>query len=284
MKFDTPEDIGAEDTPIRASLLPDLFKCSKMFYEKTTQDGELGSSEAADTGNLAHVGIQAYHTLGGKLPTVLAAIKSAKAADYKEGDADRALAFVEKYIERCKQEKRGKVIRTEWKVKISIPCHPLDPTGKDIWITGTVDQVRDLGDTYYVVDHKTGYTPGASMLQIYAPQQAVYMLGTAQAYPDKKVLSYITRLQDLARKDLPFWWRMPFTVAQCLTVLQPVQEKIAMLRASRLQSATPGKHCEWCPKQVFPGCVTGETIESTPGRVVSSPRIALQTAAQLFGE
>lgn len=275
-----PMQLATKEFPIRASLLPTLFQCPKLFWERTLADGEdRDSNEPADTGSLAHLGIQAFHTLGG-MKAVAPAIKGGK-DKFPQGDPDKAFSFVSKYIEREKADPKGKIIKTEWQASITLPPAPFDPTGQEIVIFGTIDQIREFGkkEPLWVVDHKSGMTPGPSMVNKYTPQQAAYML-IAHRHFNRPVKGFITRIQDLYRRDQPFWWELPFGPEHCEAILQPVRTRIALLRMG-LQDATGGKHCDYCPQLTYPGCVSGTELHD--GRQLK-PRQTLTTVDELFAK
>ena len=250
--------LGSKDQPIRASLLPNLFKCPRFYMEKVIGDGNDIAGKDAHTGNLVHVGIQAYHQSGMKENQGKIAIEIA-AKVYPLGSTDDAIRLFEKYHKRETSERRGTVIHSEVHIEAKIPAADFDPTKEEIVIHGTVDQIRQIGrDTLYVVDHKTGRTGGADMVLSHMPQLAVYMLGVMDRFPDKKVEGFITRIQDLCRINLPYWWRMPMNGREgVLGVLKVVQHRIALLRMG-IYDATPGKWCEWCPLANYPACDTME--------------------------
>ena len=249
--------IGSRGRPIRASLLPNLFRCPRFYMEKVLGDKDDVAGEAAQTGNLVHVGIQTFHQSNGNEAQARAMVEASSKV-YVSGDVTEALRLLQKYCKRETSERRGIVSRSEEKIEVTLPPSPFDPTKEEIVIQGTVDQIRTIGrDTIYVVDHKTGRKPGADMVMEHATQLAVYMLGVKRMYPDKTVQGFITRIQDLCRADLPYWWPMPFggTEVEIFNVLQPIIDRIAVIRMQRHHS-TPGKHCEWCPLSQYPSCIT----------------------------
>lgn len=260
-----------------------------MFYERFQADGSI-DDVAANTGSMVHAGIEAYHKSKGNLASGVKAIAVAK-VKYPSGDVDEATILLRKYVEREKSNPRGKALtdNIEFQGTFKIPCSPLDKTGQEIVITGTVDMLReDMPPTKFrpyrhfgVVDHKSGRRYGADMLEYYTPQQAVYMLIAAQQLGRDDIGCYITRLQDLKRCDLPFYWEFEFNVSDCLKLLTPVQTRIAEIR-SGLHSATPGKHCEYCAVKPYPNCVTGRGPLAVEPQATATRNIPL-TTAELFG-
>lgn len=260
--------------------------------EKVLGDGNDIAGKDAHTGNLVHVAIQAFHLAGNKQSAGVDAINNSIKV-YSEGDPEEAKRLYEKYCKREVSERRGEVIFCEEKVEVEIPPSRFDPTKEKIVIHGTVDLGRAIGrDTIYVIDHKTGRKPGADMVTYYAPQIAVYMLGVMRRYPEKKIVGFITRIQDLCRINLPYWWKMPFEGEDAvMRVLQVVQTRIAVLRMEEYEH-TPGKHCDWCPLRNYPHCnamplgsrpqpASTELAEKIQAARTPKPRVSLDT---LFGK
>jgi len=270
-------------------MLPYLFCCPKMFLERFQADGSI-DDVAANTGSMAHEGIEVWHKTKGKLEAAVKAIKASK-VKFPSGDVDEATILLRKYVEREKSNPRGAVLagNIEFQGTIKIPCSALDQTKQEIWVTGTVDQLREkMPPTKFrpyphfgVVDHKSGRRYGADMLEYYTPQLAVYTLIAAQQLGRDDIGCYITRLQDLKRCDLPFFWEFEFNVADCLRLLTPVQTRIAEIR-NAIHSSTPGKHCEYCAVKPYPNCVTGHPVELHNATPTARKPLPL-TTAELFG-
>jgi len=286
------QTIGDEQHPIRASSLPALFKCPRLFIEKVMVEGDQLGDEKAQTGNLVHAGIKAFHDYKGKgdALTHAKALMQLAAKVYTAGDYAEAERMLEAYARRELSERRGKVILCEEKITLTLAASPLDPTGNNIYITGTVDLVRLLGkDVLYIIDHKTGMTYGENMVKGYMAQLAAYGLAIMQRYPDKKYKTFITRIQDLKRSNLPFWWPMPGleTPEGCMKVLEVVVDRIAILRAGRIHH-TSSKECEtYCPLVMYPNCQNVELgvkpkLEQKPEVVKQQPKAMPLTVKDLF--
>jgi len=238
-----------------------------MFVEKFLADGRDPGGALAQTGSMVHLGIQVYHTREENHVAAITAMKASAEDLWPDADLDMALMLLAKYIDREKHERRGLVRQVEEAIKITIPCASFDPTGEEICINGTLDQIRVLVNKkkIMVVDHKTGQKGGAKMVRQHSPQLAAYMLGAAKLYPGHDVEGYITRIQDLRRSDLPYWWKMPFGLKDCMRILDPVRTRIAAIRAMAIDH-TPGDFCDYCMLQNYPGCNTVK-----PGKAIPLP-------------
>lgn len=294
---------GGIDCPLRASLLPTLFACSKSFWIKTMGDGQFESNEYADTGSMVHLGIQLFHTLKGDEVAARAAIFQSVKELYRHGNPDEAVSQFSAYVKREKADQRGEVIESEKEIKLQIAPHEIDHTGEMIHIWGTIDQIRRAGDWYYVVDFKTGQMHGINMVQSYFPQMVTYMYGVMQLFGTTKVKGFIARTRDLISSRNPFYWPIDADADRCEAFFDYVAYKVAMIRKGILD-VTPGKHCEYCNDlRYYPNCIDnkGQTRppKQTPtevkrGRVslahvasatnanpVARPRT---TAAAMFGK
>lgn len=274
-----PGTFASNADPLRASLLPSLFRCPKMFHKMIRDNNDSTErsmgEEPAQTGSLVHLGINAYNSPGGNLRAGLRAINNAR-QEYPDGNHDKAYSLFNKYVDRLSAEPRGRVVYSEWKVTVKLPPATFDPTQEEIVITGTLDTVRDCGDIDYVEDAKTGMMSGGEMVKYYAPQLAVYMIGCS-LQRGKPVAGFITRVADLVRKDLPFWHPMGFDLAGAYKVLDVVRSRVASIRAGMID-VTPGKHCDYCPLTPYPTCFTGREVEAKQKR----QRTPLTNVEELF--
>lgn len=222
--------------------------------ERVATDGMGEGNSAAQTGSLVHLGIQVYEVSANNRAKAIHSMEEAQRTMYKLADLKQAISMLDGYIQRAVSRPKGVVRHTEYIVTARIPCATFDPTGKEIVVQGTVDQVRELSDgTLEVIDFKSGRTSGPHMIEEYYLQLAGYTLGIAQKYKGRKITAYIGRLRDLTNNSEPYWWPLPFKVADLIRILAPVQIGIAAARAGLLPS-TPGAACEYCPMPAFPLC------------------------------
>lgn len=254
--------------------------------EKVLSDGQDDGRDksAADTGSLVHSGIQAYHGKpGGKKHAE--AMMGLAAKVFRQGDLEEALSLFSKYVDRHVADQRGTVLLSEEKIEVVLPPVSWDKTQENIVIHGTVDQVRELGRTgpLYVIDHKTSRYSGEDIVKNHMPQLSVYALGIIRRYPNRKVQVFVTRIRDLVRRNLPFWWPVVKlnTEEGCLRVLETVRNRIATLRMASYEH-TPGKHCEYCPLVNPLQCDTLELGFRPKIEPKAAPKPTM-TMEQLFG-
>lgn len=284
-----PELIATEKFPIRCSSLPYLLLCPNMFYmrwelEHSGTKGEAG--EAAQTGNLVHVGIQAWHGNKSKIQAT-DAMKRAKTI-YPLGNITDAIYLLERYIEReTARPMLGNVIATELEHKSKFQTEYGETekkkgmkSGTVIWFQGTMDMVRYYYDvsrsmpTFVLIDHKTGQSSGQDMIYQYYAQLAGYtvLLDDMIKQNDKRLnlssldkfkpgMSYvihpaITRIRALSRSNLQFQFPLPFNQHGAKRVMQAITHRIEILRTGH-KSAHPGKQCDWCESK-WPECELNE--------------------------
>lgn len=246
------KNLATDELPIRASNLPNLFSCPNFFVYKTMTDGMEPGGDAAQTGSIVHAGIALWETNGDSNKAILA-MNAEHRKNFPDGDIAEAIRLFQKYVERTKSDKRGKTIYVEEKIKFSYPCAKIDETKEPLVIMGTMDLTKELTDRYYVIDHKSGRMYGDEMIKSYAPQIAAYVYGAWHCKlqrTKKPVIGWITRLQDLARRDLPFYWETHIDLDRAVHILDMVAVEIALLRMG-IKKSTPGKFCEWCGMAEF---------------------------------
>ncbi len=135
---------------------------------------------AAQTGNLVHDAAEWFHKHASKtqeerVAAGLAALEAAR-AEFPDGDPAKARQIFGAYAADPINQ-RAEVKWIEEQVTLRLKACPTDPTGKDIVIVGTLDQVRRVDGEWSVWDIKTGdYKNGPDNVLDYLTQQAIYTL------------------------------------------------------------------------------------------------------------
>lgn len=249
------QSIATKDNPIRSSLLPNLFHCPTLFYDKWLTDGDESAGEPAETGSLVHEGIAVWHKTTNRAKAQ-EAMHNAKAEKFKLGDLSEAIRLFDKYIFRLTNSPYGKIKHIEKEVKFEWPCSKIDPTKENLWITGTIDLVTDLGYKHFVIDHKAGHKEAKNMVLEYPAQMAGYVMGAKLDLKVKgPIEALIARTRDLLRSDLKFYHETKVDIDVAAHILDNVANKIAIIRMGMLEQ-NPGKYCEvYCKLAYFPGCI-----------------------------
>lgn len=231
-------------------------------------DGMEAGGDYAQTGSIVHAGIAAWEKLPDSNKAILLMNKEHK-SKYPDGDIGEAIRLFQKYTERSKSDKRGKTEFIERKIEFHYPCSKIDETKQPIYIMGTLDLIKGFTDHYNVIDHKSGRMYGDDMVKSYSPQIAAYVYGAWECLlgkTKKPVTGWITRLQDLVRRDLPFYWETHIDLDRAVHILDTVAVRIALLRMG-ITDSTPGKFCDWCGMAEFSkaeSCVTGHRRIALP--------------------
>lgn len=251
-------DFATSKYYLRPSKVADFISCPLAVMLEFGPATDTLGGVAAQTGNLVHTGVQAYHTQTGEENDRVAAGLAALAAareKFPQGDQTRANRIYTNYT-RDPKNITAKVKWVEQRVRLVLKAEPYDPTGEDIVIDGTLDQVRWDGEHLSVWDIKTGERLSANeVLDEHIVQQSVYVLAARKSL-DASIepggLIYtpgyeITR----GRTHLPY----QMTVADCEATLSMVPILVAHARAGRPLAHPSLESCRYCEHKKYPKCL-----------------------------
>lgn len=218
--------------------------------------GSRESSASADTGSATHAMINAFNN--GK--EIAEAIEFVRAANmFPATDYDEAKKLFEAYAKDTRNDPKS-VVFSEVAVSFTLPAAKIDTTGKDIYITGTCDQIRTDGHSLSVWDYKTGKAHhGWDMLNVHALQLAAYTTGFSKT-PGLKlpvVPGGIIRGQDYFKKNITdrvVFWHANFEFNDCKKLLDIIRYRVAEIR-NKVVGFTPGSHCKYCPAKGLSNCM-----------------------------
>jgi RecB family exonuclease len=217
-------------------------------------EAEDGPGEAADTGSLTHLGVAAYHRADSHEKGVEAGYAAVRDGLERFPRADRAEAgrHLEAYVLDSRNQE-AEVVAVEQPVSLVLPAAPGDPTGQDIHLQGTVDQVRRHEGGLLVFDVKTGSTPGWQMLHDHLFQLCAYAAGATRWAGAEVLPGYLIRTQSYRKQGVDprsapegVFWGYRLTRDQCQLYLDQVREHVAQVRAGAVRFG-PGAHCSYCP-------------------------------------
>lgn len=277
-KSPKPVEVHRVIPAIRASSLPMLFSCPRLFMQKTQAEdyGKDAGEEPAQTGSLVHLGIAAFHAANGKTHAGIAAIERG-ASLYPLANQKKAMDWFLKYPGKFERRwtKNGYEVRfIEKQVTFTIPL----TEGKTVPVTGTIDLVLESCNDWAVIDHKSGQPPIDWMKQHYDPQLAGYMAGAKETLIpvscNKPVFGYINRLQDLHHHAGDCFHKLEFDLAGANTRLK----QAGALLALHTPVSIPGKHCSWC-SLCHPHCYL--TPEGTGGVAKEKGRQPLKVLTKI---
>lgn len=236
--------------PLRCSSLVNLVQCSKSVILRAMINEE---NEAAQTGSLIHLGINVYHKERKNELLALTAMAVAQ-AQFPLSNGAKAKKHFEQYTRRERKE-WGEIILCEEKVRFQIPPATYDPTQEEIYVEGTLDQLRKVSDGLLLVDVKTGSKRAAEMIHYYAMQIVAYQYAAQQMYPGELVKAAILRTADFIYGG-PVLHFVPWEPHQTAAILETVRHEVAQVRAGRVV-LRPGGHCQYCPARGIGNCKAG---------------------------
>lgn len=276
--------LGDKDQPFRCSKLAELVKCSMKVHLREALEINDEGGAAAQNGSLTHEGVAAFHIAHGtteeRKKAAWDAIASAQ-AKFPLSELNEVRLFITPYMndprnihakfyqypltenekELWKTNGRTDTYSIERQVDFTLPPHPLDSTGKLIYVQGTYDQVRNEGEPVKN-DLKTGKKTGWEMIHDYAVQMSAYVYGCRTTIPmfsnliRSKIIrnhGYRTRENKGESPDGVFW-AMPFNrFEQVEMILENIRLHVALWRNGEVQFG-PGPHCTYCEFQGLPGC------------------------------
>lgn len=248
---------ASDKRPLRPSKTETFLGCP-MSVVLSGWDEDPGGSKA-QTGNLIHDAVEAYHKAKADREAAgLAALAAARAA-FPDGDPVYAEKISRAYFADPANQ-TADVIFNEQPVRLELPCAPYDHTGLPVVIQGTLDQVRreTVGGrkALRVWDIKTGdrFTGEESLLH-YAVQQAVYVLA-ARASLDPSIepggLIYTPAYtRNRGSKFIPF----NHGIDECWVLVQPLVHWAAAIRNGEPIFRPDVERCKWCDHRPWPKCI-----------------------------
>ena len=246
-------DFGTEQNPLRASSLPTLSECPTMLLIRMYKlMDESRSKEAADTGNVIHVGIHELHH--GKSLEESIEVMGEALERFPEADFVRCIKHITAYsID--ERQKGFEVILEEKRIRLEIEPSENDPTKEKIVIYGTMDQVIRTGNGQLILrDIKTGKSmSGTDMIMHYAPQLAAYQLGASKLIGEKIQRACIVRTEDYFVKGRNVIHYAPWTYDECLSILSFIPSAVAAIRRGE-DIRKIGSYCNYCPAGGITAC------------------------------
>jgi hypothetical protein len=254
---------GSEHAPLRCSMLDGFNRCPMRYVLMYLEEAEDLAGEAAATGSVAHAAIAAYHRAGGHAGGVeagLAAIRDALDRFPRAKPEDAARHFADYAAD--PRHAAAEVVAVERAVRLVLPPAEGDPTGREVVVEGTVDQVRRHDGRPQVFDVKTGATPGWQMLHDYLFQISAYALAaTAElggpVEPGCLIRTQGYRKRGICPADAPegIFWPFGISLGRCRVYLDQVRDLVAQVRAGAVRFG-PGLHCRFCRLQGIWNCTT----------------------------
>jgi hypothetical protein len=253
---------GSKQAPLRCSGLDGLNRCPMKHVLTYLGEAADAPGEAAETGSVAHAAIAAYHRAPDHREGVeagLAAIRDACLDRFRRASPEDAARHFADYAADPRHS-AAEVVAIERAVRLVLPPAESDPTGREVVIEGTLDQVRRHEGRLLVFDVKTGATPGWQMLHDHLFQVVAYAAAATAGLGEPVEPGYLIRTQGYRKKgirpaDAPegVFWPFGLTPDHCRVYLDQVRELVGQVRAGAVRFG-PGPHCTYCPLGGIWGC------------------------------
>jgi hypothetical protein len=214
------------------------------------------SGPAADTGSAVHMAANAFHSLKSKAKgnaRLSVGVMRAALSEYPLADLDAAEKTFLRYSE-DERNKEAEIVLCEGKVNCTLPPWKDDPTQEEIYLIGTLDQIRRVDGRLVCCDIKNGQRlDGFEMIHSHALQLAAYQLAASKLIGERVDRACIIRTQDYVRQgkrgkalqDGPVFWNCPWSLSQAVTMLDSVRRVVASVRRGGVYAA-PNEGCRWC--------------------------------------
>lgn len=266
------DQIATDAFPLRASMTPHL-SCTLRWILLMLRDEEGGPGSAAQTGTLVHAAIDEW-LRGSSLAAAREHMDQLNAGFRSRGESEGDCAQATKWLDAYTGDRRnaplgqapadpafGIVEHAEANVVCRLDPADIDPTGQQVVIAGTLDQLRrgpdgmlrawDLKSTRFETTGGTGQT----MWLAYLLQLGIYALGAEQMLGEPvgvggiiALRGYGARLAD--RKEVFIPASLP--TEHLPLVLETVTEQIALIRSGHI-SPRVGPDCAKCYAASGPG-------------------------------
>ena len=255
------EAFGTEEYFLRPSQLKKLVHCNMLALLEATEDVVDAGGAAAQIGSVTHEAVAAFHKETNRNEKVEAGFAALLQAlpKFPLADANEAKLYFTHYSA-DPRNLNAELHAIEHPVKLTLPPHRSDPTGQDIIIRGTLDQIRVWENRLVVMDYKTGSKSTVfQMLNEYCYQLAAYYLAARESgFPvDAAFLirGYTYRERSaLLPSPSGVFIEMPLTEKRCYILLERVQAEVARIRSGEAQFGV-GANCQWCPMGGYQNCI-----------------------------
>ncbi len=249
-------DFASETHPLRPSKAGQLLKCPMSSFLSVMSEDDGGNS-AAHTGNLVHSAAAAYHRATGanaKRKEVGLAALAADLPKFPHGSKEKAETIFGKYADDPENE-GADVPWVEQSVTLVLEPAPNDPTGKPVWIVGTLDQVRRAKGRLRVWDIKTGAAKDTGeTMDEYLVQQACYTLAAQQTLDPNIEPGGIIYTPGYEKPRGKRFLDLKLTTDRCKMLLAPLVQYVAILRGGTPLFTPSAGACAWCKMRPYTNC------------------------------
>lgn len=247
---------ASEAFPLRCSALALLVKCPWRAVQMFLDMANDTSGIAADTGSAVHKAIAHWHTnergYKGAIKAMTDSLREYPLADLHDAELHFRL-----YAEDPRNQE-AEIVAVEKKVTFKIPS--ADLTQKEIYIVGTLDQIRRENGRLVLWDVKTGAKEGFTMIHEHSIQLAAYCIGATEVLGESVHPGGLIRTRGYRKRGVSsvspdgVFWSVPWNLSDASILLEPVQEVVSRIRKGVL-TLGPGDHCTYCPALGIDNCL-----------------------------
>ena len=242
--------LGTDRWPIRPSSLGTLIACPHRWLDETmlASTGQREAQKAADTGSAVHKACAEWHRSGDAARSI--AVMRASIAEYPLADLDDAELSFRPYADDPRHWSEVEYVETP------VTLH----TAAGHVISGTCDQIREIGGRLYVWDVKTGKETPWTYREQHMYQIAAYTLAAAETlqrevYVGGLICTYAYRRRgaDLPSPASAIMDMTGLSIADCRRLMAQVDHEIDAIKRT---SATMrfGAACSMC-RLNWKGCL-----------------------------
>lgn len=261
--------------PLRISSLTTLRACEPGAVLRWRQDlgidvMDRSGSKAADTGTAVGRAVELWHRRRDRDSTSIMQQVEEEAAGIPPSrppflEAD--LEEVARTLFRYRNDPRNIAADVpEWsleaEVRLTLPPHPLDPTGEAVHLAGHLDQIRIERGIAWVWDLKHSRHGGPALVAGYSWQQCIYALAAEATFRRPVGWGGIIRTsaygvrgagKTVGDDEYNVFFPAGLQPEQLAAVADSVRFAVALARRGDAP-LRPGDHCGWCPAGSLAAC------------------------------
>lgn len=269
--------IGSVEYPLRISSLTALRACEHGAVLRWRQDLGIDvmdrtGSKAADTGTAVGRAVELWHRRRDRdLAGIMQQVEEEAAGvppsrpPFLEADLEETARTLLRYT---RDPRNVAADVPEWsleaEVRLTLPPHPLDPTGEAVHLVGHLDQIRIERGIAWVWDLKHSRHSGPALVSGYSWQQAIYALAAEATFRRTvgwggiiRTTGYLVRGAGKSVGDGEYNVMFPAGLQpeQLAVIADSVRFAVALARRGDAP-LRPGDHCGWCPAGGVDSCTS----------------------------
>lgn len=214
---------------------------------------ERDSGQAADTGTAVHFAAHMWHGQAGKNTNVALEVMRRSISRFPLAD----LGSAEQQFRRYAADRRNgdaEIVLSEKELILALA--PPEGSDTQVFIQGTLDQVRRIRGVLTLVDIKTGGKyAGKEMLDYHCAQLCAYQVMATDFLGEKVREVCVLRTKDyIAARPGPAFHYASWTYEDALALMDAVRFEVGQVRSGRIRITPSCEQCAYCPAGGFQNC------------------------------